>query len=164
MSLLGLILLGNPGAVMFFSFLFGMMGNTILRRMSIYERFSDRYLFSGSKPYERLGVLWYRKILLATPLRFFKPNIRFSTSRNLATLDSVMVHIKTAEVVHWVGFEAMLVLNFTAWWYVGNEMALAYLSLNVFGNLYPCLLQQYNRRRLTRVIIAIKVRSESSAN
>ena len=164
MSLLGLILLGNPGAVMFLSFLFGMMGNTILRRMSIYERFSDRYLFSGSKPYERLGVLWYRKILLATPLRLFNPNIRFSTSRNLATLDSVMVHIKTAEVVHWVGFAAMLVLNFTAWWYVGNEMALAYLSLNVFGNLYPCLLQQYNRRRLTRVIIAIKVRSESSAN
>ena len=164
MSLLGMILLANPVAVMFFSFLFGMMGNTILRRMSIYERFSDRYLFSGSKPYERLGVLWYRKILLATPLRLFNPNIRFSTSRNLATLDSVMVHIKTAEVVHWVGFAAMLVLNFTAWWYVGNEMALAYLSLNVFGNLYPCLLQQYNRRRLTRVIIAIKVRSESSAN
>jgi Glycosyl-4,4'-diaponeurosporenoate acyltransferase len=164
MSLLGMILLANPLAVMFFSFLFGMMGNAILRRMSIYERFSDRYLFSGSEPYESLGVLWYRKILLATPLRFFNPNIRFSANRSLATLNSVMMHIKTAEVVHWVGFAAMLVLNFAVWWYVGIEMALAYLSLNVFGNLYPCLLQQYNRRRLTRVITAIKVRSESLRN
>ena len=162
MSLLGMIFLAE--GVTFSSFLLGMMGNAILRRMSIYERFSDRYLFSGSKPYEGLGVLWYRKILLATPLRFLNPNIRFSANRILATLVSVMMHIKTAEVVHWIGFATMLVFNFAVGWYVGIGAALACLVFNVFGNLYPCLLQQFNRRRLTRVITAIKVRSESPVN
>ena len=154
-----MFLLGNPVAVMFLSFLFGMMGNAILRRLAIYKKISNRYLFSGSKPYETLGVLWYRRILLATPLRFFNSNIRFSAKRDLATLDSVMMHMTNAEVAHWVGLAAMLVLNFVAWWYIGVKVALAYLILNIFGNLYPCLLQQYNRRRLTRVFTAIKLRS-----
>ena len=157
-------LLGNPVAVMFLSFLFGMIGNAILRRLSFYERFSTRYLFSGLKPYESLGVLWYRSILLATPLRFFNSDIRFSANRSLATLDSVLMHMMNAEVAHWVGFAAMLVLNFAAWWYFGFKMALAYLILNILGNFYPCLLQQYNRRRLTRVITAINVRSGSPVN
>ncbi len=154
-----MFLLGNPVAVMFLSFLFGMMGNAILRRLAIYKKISNRYLFSGTKPYETLGVLWYRRILLATPLRFFNSNIRLSAKRDLATLDSVIMHMINAEVAHWVGFAAMLVLNFVAWWYIGVKVALAYLILNIFGNLYPCLLQQYNRRRLTRVFTAIKLRS-----
>ncbi len=155
------ILLGNPLAVMFLSFLFGMMGNAILRPLAIYERISSRYLFSGSKPYERLGVLWYRWILLATPLRFFNTSIRFSAKRDLATLDSIMIHMKNAEVSHWIGFATMLAVNFIAWRYLGLRIASTYLLLNIFGNLYPCLLQQYNRHRLTRVVTAIKLRSET---
>jgi hypothetical protein len=52
----------------------------------------------------------------------------------------------------------MLVLNVAAWWYRGLTIGLAYLILNILGNLYPCLLQQYNKRRLTRVIAATKKR------
>jgi hypothetical protein len=157
-------LLGNPVAVLFLSFIFGMMGNSILRRLAIYETFRKRYLFSGSKPYERLGVLWYRKVLLATPLRLFNTNIRFTANRGFDSLESVMMHMTDAEVAHWVGFAAMLVLNVAACWYHGFAMALAYLILNIFGNLYPCLLQQYNRHRLTRVITAMKVRNASVAS
>lgn len=154
-------ILGNPVAVLFLSFLVGMMGNAILSQLAIYESFSNRYLFSGAKPYESVGVLWFRKILLATPLRLFNLNIRFSADRKLETLDLVMKHMTNAEVAHWIGFAAMLLLNFPAWWYRGTGTALAYLILNTFGNLYPCLLQQYNRRRLSRVITATKIRNKS---
>lgn len=154
-------LLGNPVAVMFLSFLFGMMGNAVLRRLPIYETFGRRYLFSGLRAYERLGVLWYRRVLLATPLRFFNSDIRFSANRSLATMDSLLIHMMNAEVAHWVGFGAMLVLNFVAGWYFGIKTALAYIIVNLLGNLYPCLLQQYNRHRLTRVITALRSRSGS---
>ena len=157
-------ILGNPVAVVFLSFIFGMMGNAILCRLAIYEWLSNRFLFSGLKPYERLGVLWYRKILLATPLRYFNTNIRFSANRDLATLDSVMMHMKNAEAAHWVGFAAMLTIGFVAWAYIGLKMALAYLILNAFGNLYPCLLQQYNRHRLTKVITSTKRRGKIPVN
>lgn len=148
----------NPVAVMFLSFIVGMIGNTLLLRLAIYENFGNRYLFAGLKPYERLGVLWFRRILLATPLRSFNKHIRFSADRSLETLDSVRNVMIGAEVAHWVGFAAMLVLNVAVWWYRGFEMALAYLFFNVIGNLYPCLLQQYNRLRLNRVIAAVEAR------
>jgi hypothetical protein len=151
-------LLDNAVAAMFLSFIVGMIGNAILRRWTIYEKLSNRYLFSKSKSYERLGVLWYRKILLATPLRFFNTNIRISGNQTLESLESIKVHIANAEVSHWVGFAAMLVLNVAAWWYRGLTIGLAYLILNILGNLYPCLLQQYNKRRLARVIAATKKR------
>lgn len=154
-------LLGNPVAVMFLSFIIGMMGNAILSRLAVYETFRNRYLFSGLKPYERLGVLWYRNALLATPMRFFNTNIRFSANRDLAALNSVMSHMINAEIAHWVGFATMLAISCVAWAYFGFMMALAYFVLNALGNLYPCLLQQYNRRRLTKVITSIKLRSES---
>jgi len=130
-----------------------------LRPLAIYERLSNRYLFSKSKSYESLGILWYRKILLATPLRLFNTNLRLSANRSLETLESIRMHMASAEVSHWVGFAAMLVLNVAAWWYRGLTIALAYLILNILGNLYPCLLQQYDRRRLTRVITATKRRN-----
>ena len=37
-------LLGNPVAVMFLSFLLGMLGNASLRRLTIYKSFGDRFL------------------------------------------------------------------------------------------------------------------------
>jgi len=80
-------------------------------------------------------------------------------NRSLETLESIRMHMASAEVSHWVGFAAMLVLNVAAWWYRGLTIALAYLILNILGNLYPCLLQQYDRRRLTRVITATKRRN-----
>ncbi len=107
-----------------------------------------------------LGVLWYRRILLASPMRFFNNNIRFSASRSLAALDSVRMHMADAEIAHWIGFAAMLVLNVIAWWYYGFKVGLAHLIFNLIGNLYPCLLQQYNRHRLAKVIDAVKARNE----
>lgn len=156
-------LLGNPVAVMFLSFLLGMLGNALLRRLAIYKSFGDRYLFTGAKPYENLGVLWYRRFLLATPFKWFNTSIRFSANRSLEKFDVVLGHMIDAEVAHWIGFAGMLVFSIAAFWYRGLEMASAHLILNLLGNLYPCLLQQYNRQRLNRVINSVKRRSDNSA-
>ena len=152
-------LLDNAIAAMFLSFIVGMAVNALLRRLEIYERLSNLRLFSDPKSFENIGVLWYRKILLATPLRYFNPNIRFSSNRSKETLDSIRVHMANAEVSHWVGFFAMLPVMVAAWWYRGSTVGLAYLVLNVLGNLYPCLLQQYNKNRLNKVIAITKKRN-----
>jgi len=41
--------LDNAVAAMFLSFIVGMMVNAILRRLAIYDRLSNGYLFSKSK-------------------------------------------------------------------------------------------------------------------
>lgn len=146
-------LLDNVIAIVFLSFIFGMIGNAILGKTSLYQRLSERYLLANPKSYERLGVLWYRRILLATPLRYFNTSIRFSAAdRNLETLQAVRTNMINAEMSHWIAFAAMLTLNLVVLWYRGTGIAVAYLIFNIIGNLYPSLLQQYNRQRLAKVM------------
>ena len=152
------LLLGNPIAILFLSFLAGVFADSLLRRLPSYDWLSRQYLFASSKTYERLGVLWFRRFLLATPLRLFNTNICFTKSRDLELLKKVRGYIASAEVGHWVGFVTMLGLMIAAWWNYGLKVGLAYLVLNVLGNLYPCMLQQYNKRRLGQVIAVLEKR------
>lgn len=152
-------LLDNAFAVMFLSFIVGMMADSLLRRFSIYQWLSTRYLFANSKTYEWLGVLWFRRFLLATPLRWFNTKIAFTQNRDLATLKSIREHIAAAEVSHWVGFVCMLGVTVVAWWLRGSTVGLAYVFFNLLGNLYPCLLQQYNKRRLVQLIALLEKRN-----
>lgn len=149
----------NAIASLFVSFLFGMVGDAILRRLTVYDWLSTRYLFANAKVYERLGVLWFRKFLLSTPLRYFNTSIQFTQSRDLSLLKTIRGYIAAAEVSHWVAFVMMSVWMAAAWWYSGPKVGVAFLVLNVVGNLYPCLLQQYNKRRLAVLISVVEKRA-----
>ncbi len=155
-------ILDNAIAAMFLSFLVGMLGNAMLRRLEIYERLSNMSLFSDPRSFENMGILWFRKFLLATPLCFFNTNIRFSSNRSTEALDSIRKHMANAEVSHWVGFAAMMGMTVVAWWYRGSTVGLAYVFFNTIGNLYPCLLQQYNKGRLEQLIAALQKRGGKS--
>lgn len=72
------------------------------------------------------------------------------------------MHIAAAEVSQWVGFTTMLGMTVFAWWYRGSTVGLAYLFFNTIGNLYPCLLQQYNKGGLYRLIDALEKRNASN--
>ncbi|WP_374582851.1 hypothetical protein [Pseudoduganella sp.] len=151
-------LLNNPIAVLFLSFIVGVFADLVLRRMPFYGWLSARYLFADSKTYERLGVERYRKILLATPLRMFNTNIKLPKNRDLQLLKDIRQHIATAEVSHWVGFAVMMVLTIYAWNSYGPKIGLSFVFFNTVGNLYPCLLQQYNKRRLYQLIAVMERR------
>lgn len=155
-----MLVFDNAIAALFISFLFGGLGDAILRRLPIYEWLSTRYLFASSKTYERLGVLWFRKFLLSTPLRYFNPNIQFTQNRDLSLLKKIRGYIAAAEVSHWVAFVMLSVWMAAAWWYRGPKVGVAFFVLNIVGNIYPCLLQQYNKRRLAALISVVEKRAK----
>jgi hypothetical protein len=150
--------LNNAIAVMFLSFIIGVFADLVLRRMPFYGWISARYLFADSKTYESLGVEQFRKILLATPLRMFNTNIKLPKNRDLLLLKDIRKHIATAEVSHWVGFAVMMVLTVYAWAFYGPTIGVSFVFFNTVGNLYPCLLQQYNKRRLHQLIAVMERR------
>ncbi|MBK7895077.1 MAG: hypothetical protein IPJ90_09390 [Anaerolineaceae bacterium] len=152
-------LLDNAILFMFLSFVMGVIADPILRRMTNYEWWSTRYLFKDSKTYEKIGILWFQRFLKVTPLGSFNGNIHFTQKRDLATLRAIREQMATAEMSHWVGFIVMLGLTVLAWFYRGAVVGLVYVAFNVLGNVYPSLLQQYNKRRLNRVISALEKRS-----
>ncbi|RZT09457.1 hypothetical protein SAMN05216319_2116 [Duganella sp. CF402] len=155
--------LGNPIAVMFLSFIIGVIADLVLRRMPFYSWISARYVFADSKTYEILGVGWFRKILLATPLRMFNTNIKLPKNRDLQLLKEIRKHIATAEVSHWVGFAVMMVATIYAWSAYGPKTGVSFVFFNTVGNLYPCLLQQYNKRRLYQLIAVMEQRAQAAA-
>jgi hypothetical protein len=150
--------LNNAIAVMFLSFIIGVFADLVLRRMPFYAWMSSRYLFANSKTYESLGVERFRQILLKTPLRMFNTNIKLPKNRDLQLLQDIRKHIATAEVSHWVGFAVMMVLTVYAWSSYGPKIGLSFVFFNTVGNLYPCLLQQYNKRRLYQLIAVMERR------
>jgi hypothetical protein len=150
--------LNNAIAVMFLSFIIGVFADLVLRRMPFYAWMSSRYLFANSKTYENLGVERFRQILLKTPLRMFNPNIKLPKNRDLQMLKDIRKHMATAEVSHWVGFAVMMVLTVYAWSSYGPKIGLSFVFFNTVGNLYPCLLQQYNKRRLYQLIAVMERR------
>lgn len=151
-------LLNNPVAVMFLSFIIGVIADLAMRRMPFYGWLSERYLFSDPKMYERLGIEQFRKILLATPLRMFNTSIKIPKNRDLRLLKEIRKHIATAEVSHWVGFTVMMVMTFYAWNTHGLKTGMGFVFFNIIGNLYPCLLQQYNKKRLYQLIALMERR------
>lgn len=55
-------LLDNAVAAMFLSFIFGMLVNSVLSRMTFYERLGERYLFSDAKAYRKAGGPRFSKV------------------------------------------------------------------------------------------------------
>ncbi len=155
-------LLDNFILFMFLSFVVGVIVDPILRRTTNYEWLSTRYLFSDSKTYEKIGILWFQKFLKVTPLGSFNGDIKFTHKRDLATLKAIRDQMATAEISHWVGFALMLGLTIVAWFTRGTVVGLGYILFNLLGNVYPSLLQQYNKRRLSRVISTLEKRSPSN--
>ena len=151
--------LDNIILMMFLSFVAGVIADPILRYFVDYEWISTRYLFRESKTYEAIGILWFRRFLELTPLGSFNRDLHFTKNRDLETFRKIRRHMATAEMSHWVGFVVMLGLTVVAWWYRGNLVALGYVIFNVLGNVYPSLLQQYNKRRIAPLISLAEKRS-----
>ena len=147
-------LLDNAVLFMFLSFVIGLAGDAALQRTSVYNVLSHWFLFEHPQTYESVGVLWYRWFLAVTPFGSFNRDLYFTKRRDVHTLSAVRQKMCSAEISHWVGFLCLLALTFVAWWYRGIFIAFCYVFFNLIGNLYPCLLQQYNKRRLDRVINA----------
>lgn len=152
----GMQLLNNAIAAMFLSFIIGVLADFVMRRIPFYGWMSTRYLFADTRTYEKFGVEQFRKILLATPLRMFNTNIKLPKTRDPQLLKDIRQHIATAEVSHWVGFAVMMIWTIYAWDFYGAGVGFSFVVFNAVGNLYPCLLQQYNKRRLCQLIFVLE--------
>ncbi len=78
----------------------------------------------------------------------------------METLESVKMHMTDAELSHWVAFFRHARRKRLCLVVPQSQDGLAFLLVNIIGNLYPCLLQQYNRHRLAKVINATKGRTK----
>ncbi|TCD01201.1 glycosyl-4,4'-diaponeurosporenoate acyltransferase CrtO family protein [Pedobacter psychroterrae] len=113
--------------------------------------FNEKSWERRGKIYEQLGVNFFRKLLV---LIGWEKVIRksFPIAHNSKALENLHYQTKKSELEHLIiliivlGFNIFVAIKF------GVVKSLSLLILNVLLNLYPVLLQRYNRPRIERAM------------
>ncbi len=101
--------------------------------------------------YRQLGVGLFRTFLLKSPFRSLNTQIHLNTRKREA-LRELDTHMRNSEANHVIAFVITLLATL-AYGYFNDGRFFFWLSVfNVLGNVYPVLLQRYNRIRLARLI------------
>ena len=110
--------------------------------------------------YDRGGLQAFRWLLLHSPFGWINPSM-YLTGRS--DCDRLLREMNAAEGVHYLAGLLQLAL---ALWYVAGDFAVygySLLILNIPLNLYPIMLQRWNRGRVSRIALAAVSRREQSS-
>lgn len=100
--------------------------------------------------YELIGVLLLRKLLRREPIHILAPKIQHSGQReSLPVLESEM---RIAETIHVYSFVSTFLLFGFSLFNVWLKSAAWLMLFNILLNIYPVILQRYNRVRLKILI------------
>ncbi len=147
------VFLNNPIALLFLSFMMGALLHTAFAKQGWYQKYFYKLNFTSDKATKLIGVLWIEWLILKTPLRLFNQQLKITgrpTKDQLLQLRDVMT---AAELSHLMGFVVIIPIII---YYVVSGQSLLLISsmviLNVLFNGYTALTQQYNKRRLDKVL------------
>lgn len=100
--------------------------------------------------YDRAGIRAFRWVLLHSPLGWINGNFHLRASR--VDCDRLLREMNTSEGVHWLTFVASVMLAISL---LLRDYALygyAMLLVRIPFDLYPIMLQRWNRGRVRRVL------------
>jgi hypothetical protein len=102
--------------------------------------------------YERIGNRLVKRFLRRGPLRVLSPILRFPKEKTVAALQNLENEMRKAETSHTLTFILMLmVIGYIA--IKGWLDAVMWMSLfDIVINIYPIMLQRYNRIKLQELI------------
>ena len=142
----------NPIALLFVSYAIGASLTPMLQKTAWYKReISKNYL--SDKTTNNLGVLLLGKIIIATSLRYFNQNLYLKGRPKKEDLLKIKQVMHDAEIGHLIGFYVLLLLCLI-YIFLGKDwrLILGIFIMNIILNLYLVFLQQYNKRRVNRLL------------
>lgn len=131
------------------AFTFAFASSSIFRNLSP-GLFSLARWEQEGEIYDRWGIQAFRWILLHSPLGWINPNMHLSADQT--DCDRLLREMNTAEGVHWL--TCLVSVMLAIWFFVDDHAAHGYgmLLVNIPFNLYPIMLQRWNRGRVFRVV------------
>lgn len=117
---------------------------------------------SKGKIYENLGINLFRKLLVAVG---WEKVIRkgYPIEKNTKALRNLYYQTKKSELDHLIILIIVLGFNVFVAFKFGVAKSLWLLVLNILFNLYPILLQRYNRPRIARAV-SLSERKDTGKN
>ncbi|WP_139237169.1 glycosyl-4,4'-diaponeurosporenoate acyltransferase CrtO family protein [Pontibacter akesuensis] len=138
------------------SWLLGLLMADFLRRRQYYGIANFRIIGSNTR-YSFIGIGAFKWIVTKTFYRHLNQNIKLSATPTLDECTEVRKAMTHSEWLHRIAFWLVVTIGIPITLVQGlYRQVVPLLLLNVILNLYPVLLQQYNKRRLDKVILGVK--------
>jgi len=144
--------LNNPIFLLFISFTIGVLIDPMIKSTEWYKKMVTKN-YINDRMTKNIGVLWIRKLIVNSPLKYFNLNVYIKDRPKKEDLIEMKKHMDTAEMSHLIAFYILLILCIV-YVFIGKDwrLILSIFILNLLFNLYIVFLQQYNKRRINRFL------------
>jgi hypothetical protein len=149
-------ILFNPICMLFLSFMFGAFAHSAFAKTTWYKKYFHLN-FIDDQTTKSIGVLWIEWLILNSPLRIFNTALKIEGRPSKTDLIKLREVMTAAELSHLIGFVFILPIVF--YYILIGKSALLIISmtiLNILFNVYTALTQQYNKRRLDKLLSRMK--------
>lgn len=137
-------------SIVFFSFMVGMMLNALIKKSKLYVKFSNFNFIKSDVVNQIIGIGVFKWMIKNTFIKFFNQKIKINKEMNVSDLKNIRDEMTKAEVEHLLGF-GFVVLIILVLIFKQNFLFAGILFIaNIIANLYPSLLQQWNKRILDK--------------
>jgi hypothetical protein len=140
-------------SVIMVSWFLGLLMTAYLKTQPYYPAISSLNLLRSQRMYTIVGIQVFKWLVTKTVYRYLNKNIKFRTRPDLDELVNVRAAMTESEVLHGIAFLFVILAGLPVLLIQGDYQMVFYLmALNIIFNLYPTLLQQYNKAKLDKVM------------
>ena len=145
-------LINNPIALVFISYGIGAIFTSFLKSSGLIKHLSNLNFISDDIT-KKLGVLHFGWVVKNSFMRIFNKEVYLKGKRDKESLLKLIDEMTAAEVGHLIGFVVLLILNIYMFLSgVDPIYAAVFALINIVFNLYLVFLQQFNKRRICKVV------------
>lgn len=140
-------------SIVFTTALFGLLINNTINSKDFYIRLTNMNFIRNEAINKYLGVKALKHLIVNTFWSKLNPSLQIPNTRNKEQLLKIRTEMTNAEISHLIGFLITLLLmliSYVTSWHTGIILPL--LISNIAFHLHPALLQQYNKRRLDKLL------------
>lgn len=129
-----------------------MLLNALIKNSAFYAKLANFHFVSSDKFNKAIGLYAFAWIVKNTFFKFFNQKIKLDKKLTYGELIELRKEMTIAEISHLIGF--IFVTYFALQKGVSDSVlfGLTIMLINTLMNFYPSLLQQFNKRRLDRLI------------
>lgn len=141
-------------ALIFISFIVGMIVNSFLKKTSFYNNQLSILNFIKSEKTNRwIGVGIVKWIVKNTPLKFFNQTIHLKNRTEKPSLQTLRNAMTSSEIDHLIAFAFVSIFALVKLYNAEFLFSATIMIMNTLMNLYPSLLQQQNKRRIDKLLL-----------
>lgn len=137
------------------------MGITLLvwRKGNHQQRLSNLNFIKSEKVNRLIGLNFYKWIIIHSFFKYFNPKLSIPKKIMKSELREYRSEMTKSELDHLSAFLFVGIVILIKIFYGFYLFASVMLLVNIILNLYPSLLQQYNRRRIDRYLHVLEQRT-----